>query len=149
MKVSLKIPVWVSDEAPESVHVLFAFLRKLALKYTISRQEGLDVYASDVRRIVDAEEYFIHEVLMEWVDPYFLQIGRLSEEHYVFKSPQWKACKEVEIQETRNLLTWAYLIGCSNFNLVEPEGDRPVYNPMSRLDRELFLYSNRGNGQEV
>ena len=57
--------------------------------------------------------------------------------------------REVTISSHRALMIWAYLTGCTNWNLIEdgePAGylNRPAYTPMYKYDREMFPYTNRG-----
>ena len=146
MKIHLKIPKWVHTE-DEGVMILFAFLRKMVVNYRLDGK-GVDMYGYDVRRILDTESKYIHEYLYDHVDPKYCNIGKLSREHFVFTMKESKNFTQlVTIQNPRYIYRWAYLLGCSNWNLVE-EGDlgldnRPHYIPMHRIERDLFEYKDR------
>ena len=81
---------------------------------------------------------------MDHVDTGFCKIARLNREHFVFQMKHvTKDCVIRTVKEERNMLVWAYLMGCSNYNLLEAPTDsafmdRPQYTPMYRLEREVF-----------
>ncbi len=55
--------------------------------------------------------------------------------------------KLVTLTKQRSHVTWAYLMGCSNWNLLEADNDsispsnRPQYTPMYKLEKDVFKFS--------
>ena len=146
MEIKLKIPKWVHTDH-EGVMILFAFLRKMTVNYRLDGK-GIDMYGYDIRRILNIENKYLHEWLYDHVNPKFCTIGKLSREHFIFTMKESKNFTQiVTIKDPRYIYRWAYLLGCSNWNLVE-DGDlgldgRPHYIPMHRIERDLFEYSDR------
>jgi hypothetical protein len=148
MEIQIKVPKWVHTD-DEGICMLFAFLRRIAIEHDLTGKP-LDVYGSDIRRIINREENNIHDVLMDHVDIGSCKIAKLSREHFVFyMKPIRTGTKIVKIKSHAAQLRWAYLMGCSNYNLVEPDSSslnaegRPAYTPMYRFDREVFNYTSR------
>lgn len=147
MEVKIKVPFWVNTDN-EGVICLFGFLRKVAIKHNIDN-EAIDMYGYDLRRILDQEADELHEWITDHVDPAYCQVAKLNRDHFMFKvSHLQRDCKVVKISSERQVLIWAYLLGCSNNNLLEERQnafilDRPHYNVMPRNERELFHYSTR------
>ena len=146
MEIQIKVPEWVNTDN-EGICMLFAFLRRIAIEYELTNKP-LDVYGSDIRRIINREENNIHDVLMEYVDMKHCKIAKLSREHFVFYMKRVRhGTKIVTLTEPSSHLRWAYLMGCSNYNLIEPDSaglgkeSRPAYTPMYRFDREVFNFS--------
>ena len=146
MEVEIKVPNWVDTEN-EGICMLFAFLRRTCIEYKTS---NLDVYGYDIRKITDREDDSIHEYLSEHIDTKYCKIAKLSREHFVFQMSNYRyGVNHVTIKNPEAIVRWAYLMGCSNYNLVEPDNDslssdqRPPYTPMYRMDRELFKFSTR------
>jgi len=145
MEVKIKVPKWVNTD-DEGICMLFSFLRKLSIQHP---DTPLDMYGYDMRRIMDREENDLHLLLQDYVDPKYCKIAKLSREHFVFYMKESiKGLRVVTISSQRALLVWAYLSGCTNWNLIE-EGkqvgylSRPAYTPMYKFDRDMFAYSNR------
>jgi hypothetical protein len=146
MKIKVRVPHWVHTE-DTGVIILFAFLRKVKYKY--HEFDGpLDMYGYDIRKILDTETKYLHDYIQDQVDSKYCTIGKLNREHYLFdmKGTRQKT-NIVEISEPKYLYRWAYLMGCTNWNLIE-EGtglltDRPAYTPMYRMERDLFEYTDR------
>ena len=146
MKIKVRIPHWVHTDH-EGVMILFAFLRKMWVNYNL-KGKGIDMYGYDMRRILDTESKYLHEYVAEHVDSAYCTIGKLNREHFVFNMKNAKnSSKLVTIEDPRYIYRWAYLLGCSNWNLVEEDDlgldDRPHYIPMHRIERDLFEYTNR------
>ena len=146
MEVEIKVPGWV-DTNNEGICMLFAFLRRIAIEY---KTNNLDVYGYDIRKITDREDDSIHEYLSRQIDTKYCKIAKLSREHFVFQMSNYmKDVNIVTIKNPEAIVRWAYLMGCSNYNLVEPDSNslsshqRPPYTPMYRMDRELFKFSSR------
>ena len=146
MTAKLRIPNCVNTDH-EGVWVLFAFLRKIVVEYELT-EKPVDVYGSDMRRILDCERKDIHEFLYDHIDPRMCKIAKLNREHFVFYMKNIRTyTKEVELKDFKYIMRWAYLMGCSNYNLLEEDSlaldksRRPYYTPMYRLDRDLFEYS--------
>lgn len=150
MEIQIKVPEWVNTD-DEGICMLFAFLRRIAVEYDLT-DKALDVYGSDIRRILDREENNIHEVILDNVDTKLCRIAKLNREHFVFYMKHIRTgVKIVTLKKHSSHVRWAYLIGCTNHNLLEPdsksidqEGGRPYYTPMSRLDREIWGFTGRG-----
>ena len=149
MEIKIKVPDWVNTD-DEGICMLFAFLRKIAVEYNLTNKP-LDVYGSDIRRILDREENNIHEVLLDHVDTSKVKIAKLSREHFVFIMKNVRqGVRQVTLKEPASHVRWAYLMGCSNYNLLEEDSTslskdgRPYYTPMSRLDREMWGFTGRG-----
>jgi len=150
MEIKIKVPGWVNTE-DEGICMLFSFLRRIALEYD---EEALDVYGYDIRKITDIEADNVHLVINEHIDTTHCKIAKLNREHFVFKMSHYRrGINEVTIRKPESHIIWAYLMGCSNYNLVEPDNDlidknhRPHYTPMYRLDREFFNHSRSDRGQ--
>ena len=145
MEIKIKVPKWVKTD-DEGICMLFAFLRKIVIEYQ-AHDTPLDMYGYDMRRIMDREENDLHLVLQEHVDPKLCQIGKLSREHFVFfMKESVKDLRVVTLKKTRSHIVWAYLTGCSNWNLLEESNsifERPAYTPMYRFDKEMFEFSHR------
>jgi hypothetical protein len=148
MEIQIKVPNWVNTD-DEGICMLFAFLRRISIEYSLTGKP-LDVYGSDIRRIVNREENNIHEVLMNHIDIKCCKIAKLSREHFVFYMNSIRTgTKVVKITSHGAQLRWSYLMGCSNYNLLEPDNisldkeRRPAYTPMYRFDREVFNYTSR------
>ena len=147
MEIQIKVPNWVNTN-DEGICMLFAFLRRIAIEYDLTGK-ALDVYGSDIRRIINREENNIHDVLMDHVDMANCKIAKLSREHFVFyMKPIRTGTKVVKLKKHASHLRWAYLMGCSNYNLIEPDSlglgkdRRPAYTPMYRFDREVFQFTS-------
>ena len=142
MEIKIKVPHWVQTD-DEGICMLFAFLRRIAIEFETT-DTPLDVYGSDIRKIVNRKGKDIHQYIMDHVDLNYCKIARLNREHFVFQMKHvTKDCKIAKVKEERNMLVWAYLMGCSNYNLLEAPSDsafmdRPQYTPMYRLEREVF-----------
>ena len=145
MEIKIKVPKWVKTD-DEGICMLFAFLRKLHVQYC-TEGTPLDMYGYDMRRIMDREENDLHLMLQNYIDTDYCQIAKLSREHFVFFMKQSvKGHRIVTLKETRSHIIWAYLTGCSNWNLLEESNtifERPAYTPMYRFDREMFEFSHR------
>ena len=147
MEIKIKVPQWV-DTDDEGICMLFAFIRRLTLQWP---NTPLDMYGYDMRRIMDREENDLHLLLNEVIDLKYCKIAKLNREHFVFFCKGWKyGIKEVTISNPRSLMVWAYLTGCSNYNLIEGDHNegplhRPPYTPMYAYDREMFAYTQRQN----
>ena len=149
MEIKILVPNWVKTD-DEGICMLFAFLRRIVIEYELTKK-SLDVYGSDIRRILDREENNIHEVILDNVDTSKVKIAKLSREHFVFimKSVR-QGVRQVTLKEPASHVRWAYLMGCSNYNLLEEDSTslskdgRPYYTPMSRLDREMWGFTGRG-----
>jgi len=146
MEIQIKVPNWVNTE-DEGVCMLFAFLRKLCVEYESS---ALDVYGYDIRRIIGSEDDGVHLTLNELIDTSYCKIAKLNREHFVFKLRQYRTgVKTVTLKKHQSHIIWAYLAGCSNWNLTEPDNDtirkdmRPHYTPMYRFDQEMFKSNTR------
>jgi hypothetical protein len=116
------------------------------LEYKLEGQ-WIDLYGYDVRKILDRMDDNIHEYLLQYVDENECKIVQLSREHYVFKLKNWRRnVNEVPIRKHKNITRWAYLMGCTNYNLLEKDGlnlddkKRPHYTGMFRYDRDLFIF---------
>ncbi len=149
MKIQVKVPHWVTTDN-ERICILFAFLRRVQIEFNNCKQ--LDVYGYDVRKIVDREEANMHLYLQDHIDTRYCKIGKLSQEHFVFEMTNWRRdLRTVEITQLTAQLCWAYLMGCTNYNLLEDDGillgneRRPHYTPMYKLDREIFGRSGKGH----
>tara|TARA_R100000541_G_scaffold42394_1_gene49706 strand:+ start:5068 stop:5517 length:450 start_codon:yes stop_codon:yes gene_type:complete len=143
MEIQIKVPYWVKTE-DEGTCILFAFLRRLHIEYDI-RDVGMDMYGYDIRRILGVEEKDLHDLINERIDIKYCKIAKLNREHFVFMLKHYRVkYKLVTLKEHESIVKWAYLLGCSNFNLIEDREhlggflDRPTYTPMHRLDREMF-----------
>lgn len=146
MKIKVRIPHWVHTD-DEGVMILFAFLRKMWVNYSL-KGKSIDMYGYDIRRILNTESKYLHEYLYEHIDTKYCTIGKLNREHFVFNMKNAKNnSKLVTIEDPRYIYRWAYLLGCSNWNLVEDDDlgldDRPHYIPMHRIERDLFEYTDR------
>lgn len=146
MKIKVRIPHWVHTDN-EGVMILFAFLRKMWVNYNL-KGKSIDMYGYDIRRILNTESKYLHEYLYDHIDSKFCTIGKLNREHFVFNMEHAKNnSKLVTIEDPRYIYRWAYLLGCSNWNLVEEDDlgldDRPHYIPMHRIERDLFEYTDR------
>jgi len=146
MEVEIKVPGWVNTN-DEGICMLFAFLRRIALEY---KSKNLDVYGYDIRKITDREDDAIHLYLNEHIDTDKCKIAKLSREHFIFQMKHINTgVKHVTLKDQKSIVRWAYLMGCSNYNLIEPDNNtldkerRPAYTPMYRMDRELFKFSTR------
>ena len=142
----VKVPRCLKTE-DEGIAMLFAFIRRLMIEYKLQDQ-WIDLYGYDIRKIVDRMDDNIHEYLLQYVDENECKIVQLSREHYVFKLQNWRRnVNEVPIREHKNIIRWAYLMGCTNYNLLEKDGlnlddeKRPHYTGMFRFDRDLFMFS--------
>lgn len=149
MEIKIKVPEWVNTD-DEGICMLFAFLRRIAIEYDLT-DKPLDVYGSDIRRIIDREENNIHDVIMDYVDIKYCKIAKLNREHFVFYMKQVRTRTRVlTLKETSSHIRWAYLMGCTNYNLLEQDtlaldkSRRPSYTPMYRFDRDVFAFSGRG-----
>lgn len=145
MEIKIKVPKWVNTD-DEGICMLFAFLRKLVVQYDAD-ETPLDMYGYDMRRIMDREENDLHLMLQDYIDPQYCKIAKLSREHFVFfMRESVKGYRTVTIKKSRSHVVWAYLTGCSNWNLLEESETifgRPAYTPMYKFDRAMFEYSNR------
>ena len=143
MEIKIKVPKWVNTD-DEGICMLFAFLRKLTIEYP---DTALDMYGYDMRRIMDREDNNLHEMLYDYIDTKYCKIAKLNREHFVFYMKKSKnGFKTIILRETRSHIVWAYLLGCSNFNLIEQSAGilkRPTYTPMYRFDRDLFEFTGR------
>ena len=146
MEIEIKVPEWVNTD-DEGICMLFAFLRRIALEY---KTKNLDVYGYDIRKITDREDDAIHLYLNEHIDTDKCKIAKLSREHFIFQMKHFNTgMKHVTLKDQKSIVRWAYLMGCSNYNLIEPDNNklakerRPAYTPMYRMDRELFKFSKR------
>ena len=143
MELRIKVPKWVNTD-DEGICMLFAFLRKITIEYP---DTPLDMYGYDMRRIMDREENDLHLVLNEFVDIKYCKIAKLNREHFVFFMKKAKTgYRTVTLKKTRSHIVWAYLVGCSNWNLIEENNailDRPAYTPMYRFDRDMFEFTGR------
>lgn len=149
MEIKIKVPDWVNTD-DEGICMLFAFLRRIAVEYELT-DKPLDVYGSDIRRILDREENNIHEVLLDHVDTSKVKIAKLNREHFVFYMKSIRqGVRNVKLTKHTSHVRWAYLMGCTNYNLLEEDSKfldkqhRPAYTPMSKLDRELWGFTGRG-----
>ncbi len=143
--LKVKVPRCVKTK-DESIAILFAFIRRIILEYDLGG-EWVDMYGSDIRKILDRMDDNIHDYLMEYVDSSECKIVQLSREHYVFKLKNWRRhVNAVPITKHKNITRWAYLMGCTNYNLLEKDGlnlddkKRPHYTGMFRYDRDLFIF---------
>jgi len=141
----VKVPRCVNTE-DESIAILFAFIRRIMLEYSLDG-EWIDIYGSDIRKILDRMDDNIHDYLLQYVDPKECKIVKLSREHFVFKLKNWRRhVNPVPIKKHKNITRWAYLMGCTNYNLLEKDGlnlddkKRPHYTGMFRYDRDLFIF---------
>lgn len=145
MEIKIKVPKWVKTD-DEGICMLFAFLRKLVIEYQV-QDTPLDMYGYDMRRIMDREENDLHLVLQDYIDSKSCKIAKLSREHFVFfMKDSVRGHRIVTLKETRSHIVWAYLTGCTNWNLLEDNNEifeRPAYTPMYRFDREMFEFTNR------
>tara|TARA_R110000803_G_scaffold18970_1_gene50150 strand:+ start:27 stop:500 length:474 start_codon:yes stop_codon:yes gene_type:complete len=144
MKVEVRVPGWV-DSDNEGILILFAFLRKITIQYRMTNKP-IDMYGHDLRRILDREDRYINNYIHEHVDTNFCTVGRLNGEHFMFKANHWmQHTQVVEIKDPANQLKWAYLLGCTNWNLFEEDrltiNNRPHYTPMYTLEREVFGFN--------
>ncbi len=149
MEIEIKVPEWVNTD-DEGICMLFAFLRRITIEYHLTGKP-LDVYGTDIRRICNMEINNLHDYLMEFVDIKSCKIAKLSREHFVFYMKNVKTgVKIVTLKEHSSHVRWAYLMGCSNYNLLEEDNislsreRRPHYTPMYKMDRELFTFTSRG-----
>ena len=147
MEIKIKVPKWVNTDE-EGICMLFAFLRKVVIQYPGT---PLDMFGYDMRRIMDVEINDLHEFLYDYVDPKFCKIAKLNREHFVFYMKQVRTRTRVlTLKETSSHIRWAYLMGCTNYNLLEEDtlaldkSRRPSYTPMYRFDRDVFAFSGRG-----
>jgi|TARA_R110000796_G_scaffold28190_12_gene77316 hypothetical protein len=145
--LKVKVPGWVNTD-DEGVCMLFAFIRRIAIEYKL-HGIAIDMYGYDIRKILDIMNDDLHEYLVQFVDPEMCQIAKLNREHFIFKIHNHRRyIREVNIKQTKNITRWAYLMGCTNYNLLEPDGilleteKRPHYCSMQRYDRDLFMFSN-------
>jgi len=150
MEIKIRVPHWVNTD-DEGICMLFAFLRKIGIEYNI-RNKALDVYGYDIRRILDREENNIHDYIADYVDHKHCKIAKLNREHFVFtmKNDMAKKTRIVLLKKHSSHVRWAYLMGCSNYNLLEEDNDelilgRPQYTGMYRLERDVFEFSNRNS----
>ena len=117
----VKVPRCVNTE-DESIAILFAFIRRIMLEYSLDG-EWIDIYGSDIRKILDRMDDNIHDYLLQYVDPKECKIVKLSREHFVFKLKNWRRhVNPVPIKKHKNITRWAYLMGCTNYNLLEKDG---------------------------
>lgn len=149
MKIEIKVPDWVNTD-DEGICMLFAFLRRIAIEYDLTGKP-LDVYGTDIRRICNTEINNIHEHLMQHVDTKYCKIAKLSREHFVFYMRGARTgMRTFELKEHSSHVRWAYLMGCTNYNLLEEDNislskeRRPHYTPMYKMDKELFMFTSRG-----
>ena len=148
MEIEIKVPNWVDTE-DEGICMLFAFLRRITIEYQLAGKP-LDVYGTDIRRICNVEVNNLHEYIMDHVNSNNCRIAKLSREHFVFyMKPIKTGVKVVKLTEPSSHVRWAYLMGCSNYNLLEEDNisldrdRRPHYVPMDKMDRELFTFTSR------
>jgi hypothetical protein len=141
----VKVPRCVNTE-DESIAILFAFIRRIMLEYSLDG-EWIDIYGSDIRKILDRMDDNIHDYLLQHVNTDECMIVKLSREHFVFKLKNWRRnVNPVPIKQHKNITRWAYLMGCTNYNLLEKDGlnlddkKRPHYTGMFRYDRDLFIF---------
>jgi hypothetical protein len=149
MKIEIKVPNWVNTD-DEGICMLFAFLRRITIEYQLTGKP-LDVYGTDIRRICNFEINNVHDYLMEFVDTKYCKIAKLSREHFVFYMTGARTGTRVfELKEHSSHVRWAYLMGCTNYNLLEEDSislsreRRPHYTPMYKMDKELFTFTSRG-----
>lgn len=144
MEIQVRVPFWVKEE-DEGIVLLFAFLRKIIIEYDFS-DKPIDLYGYDIRRILDNEGKYIHEYILSHVDTKYCKVGKLNRDHFVFQLKNIvQNTKLVTIKQHKMLIRWAYLMGCTNYNLLEPtdsilEG-RPAYSSMFRLERDMFEFT--------
>ena len=145
MEIQIKVPNWVNTD-DEGICMLFAFLRRIAIEYDIPN--GMDVYGSDIRKIMNSKDNAIHDTINESIDMEQCSIAKLTGEHFIFTMRNYRRdIRVVTIKKLENLVIWAYLSGCSNYNLIERDSNsiikenRPHYTPMYRLDRDMFMLS--------
>tara|TARA_R110000796_G_scaffold24191_1_gene69080 strand:+ start:90 stop:563 length:474 start_codon:yes stop_codon:yes gene_type:complete len=144
MKVEVRVPGWVDTE-DEGILMLFAFIRKIVIEYNMTNKP-IDMYGHDIRRILDREDRYCNDYILKHVDPKYCTIGRLNGEHFIFKCKFVKNNTHlVEIKDPVNKLKWAYLLGCSNWNLLEDNQstltNRPHYTGMYTLERNVFGFN--------
>jgi len=149
MEIQIKVPYWVETE-DEGICMLFAFLRRISLEYGL-RGKPLDVYGSDIRRIINREVVNLHKFICDHVDSNDCKIAKLSRQHFVFYMKNYKTgVKTVKLTKPESHVRWAYLMGVSNYDLLEEDNlsidneRRPHYTPMHKMDRELFSFTSRG-----
>jgi hypothetical protein len=154
MEIEIRVPGWVNSE-DEGVCMLFAFLRRILIEYGL-RDKPLDVYGSDVRRILNREVVNLHEWLLDKVDSKDCKIAKLSRQHFVFYMKNAKNdSRIVKLTKPESHVRWAYLMGITNYNLLEEddfsldEERRPHYTPMYKMDKELFQFTSRGRKNSV
>ena len=149
MEIQIKVPDWVNTD-DEGICMLFAFLRRITIEYQLTGKP-LDVYGTDIRRICNIEVNNVHDYLMEFIDIKHCKIAKLSREHFIFYMKNTRTgTRTVILKEPSSHVRWAYLMGCSNYNLLEEDSislskeRRPHYTPMYKMDRELFTFTSRG-----
>ena len=149
MEIQIKVPEWVNTD-DEGICMLFAFLRRITIEYHLTGKP-LDVYGTDIRRICNIEINNLHDYLMDHVDIKYCKIAKLSREHFIFYMKGARTgTRAFELKEHSSHVRWAYLMGCSNYNLLEEDSislskeRRPHYTPMYKMDKELFAFTSRG-----
>jgi len=147
--VKIRVPYWVNTDN-EGICMLFSFMRRIAIEYNLS-DVPLDMYGHDIRRIIGREEKGLHDYLDQFIDTRWCKIAKLNREHFVFTMKHIRTrTNTVEIKRPLNVVKWGYLMGCTNYNLIEEPVDkeltgRPAYTPMYKLERDLFNFERDGS----
>ena len=134
--MTVQVPTFATQIKDEGILTLVAFCTRIAMRY--GYQETYSMHIEDVIRICNKRGQSIAHWLQS--DPVFsewLVLGQPFDDQLVFhwrrqpdmvsrgKASGATRLIELELKDLRQQLTWAYLLGCLNTNVLQDTTDKP------------------------
>ena len=158
--MKIRIPGWGKDIKDEGVLTFLAFAKRLAEQH--GWDEWYNMHETDAGRICNKRI----EGLIPWLQSYdevykHMEIGKPLKGSLIFRfrDNQPKAgnvgiaCKtnsfhDIELKSERAKITWSYLLGCTNNNLIGENNPRPGFEntygmSIFKLDRPAKVYKKK------
>lgn len=163
--MEIRVPGWAKDIKDEGVLTFLAFAKRMADQH--GWDEWYNMHETDAGRICNKRI----EGLIPWLQTYdeiykHMEIGKPLAGSLIFKfKKDQPKCSNVGIaartnsfhctvlKSDRARITWSYLLGCTNNNLIGENNPRPGFEnsfglSVFKLDRPAAVYQKKNKNEE-